>query len=173
MVELRDDGRVLGAGSIRWRPELVRDLGEAGAVVVGHVDLDGRRTALRAWRWSRGEGGLTELDLGPVEPVLSRASATMTLLFSPAQWTTIWLWESFRLACGTEPPFGPVSLAEPSLTRSRVGVGVGLQGGASSAAALAMTSSLQDWQRTKARGISLAVSRREKARVSTRTCYPR
>ena len=42
---------------------------------------------------------LTELVLGPVDPALSRARATITLLFSPAQWTTIWLWESFRLAC--------------------------------------------------------------------------
>lgn len=44
--------------------------------------------------------------------MLSRASATMTLLFSPAQWTTIWLWESFRFACGTKPLFfGLVSLS--------------------------------------------------------------
>lgn len=44
-------------------------------------------------------GLLTELVLSPKDPALSRARATMTLLFSPAQWTTIWLWESFRLAC--------------------------------------------------------------------------
>lgn len=52
------------------------------------------------------------------------------------------------------------------------GVGRGVQGGAGSTAALTMTSSLQDWQRTKARGapgphgarVSSAVSRREEAR---------
>lgn len=51
-----------------------------------------------SYAWSSW-GVLTELVLGPVAPALSRAKATMTLLFSPAQWTTIWLWESFRLAC--------------------------------------------------------------------------
>lgn len=34
-------------------------------------------------------GILTELVLGSVAPTLSLANATMTLLFSPAQWTTI------------------------------------------------------------------------------------
>lgn len=43
---------------------------------------------LHAWMFS---GVLTELVLDPVVPALSRAKATMTLLFSPAQWTTIWL----------------------------------------------------------------------------------
>ena len=59
------------------------------------------------WFWSGsgcgsglvlGPAVLTELVLGPVAAALSRARATITLLFSPAQWTTIWLWESFRLA---------------------------------------------------------------------------
>lgn len=45
---------------------------------------------------------LTELVLGSVAPTLSLANATITSLFSPAQWTTIWLWESFRLACECE-----------------------------------------------------------------------
>ena len=40
---------------------------------------------------------LTSLLLGLANARLSRAKATMTLLFSPAQCTTIWLWESFRL----------------------------------------------------------------------------
>jgi len=47
-----------------------------------------------------GRGRLTELVLGPMAPALSRAKATMTLLLLPAQWTTIWLWESFRLTWG-------------------------------------------------------------------------
>lgn len=50
---------------------------------------------------------LTELVFGPDDPALSRANATMTLLFSPAQWTTIWLWESFRLAWGTTQELEP------------------------------------------------------------------
>lgn len=84
--------REIKTGEIPWTPcEVITDYKRMCWFWLSYISY--------AWTcW----GVLTELVLGPVAPALSRAKATMTLLFSPAQWTTIWLWESFRLACRTK-----------------------------------------------------------------------